>query len=189
MAYCSCAAVCGSARVVELRPEIQALVDLAQVLEALETRWVDGFEVPDTVSEDYETILENMAIRKTGDLDVALRLEELHEPTRSRLGTPSTISAHLQVCSECRSAATDLERLHRSLRGGFHELERGVSLPSEERIDAIIRRVDEDSGARILRRLRRPLRIVLWGAFYGFILLLCCVLAVALFKVIAALGD
>jgi len=159
----------------------------AQVLEVLETCWVDGFEVHDTVIENYDAVTGDGTV--TEDWDVAPLRGELHEPIHSALETPSTISAHLQVCSECRNAATDLERLHHSLRGGFHELERGVSLPSKERIEQIIRRVDDDSGARLLRRLRRPLRIVLWGAFYGFTLLLCCVLAVALFKVIAALGD
>lgn len=168
----------------------------AQVLEALETRWVDGFEISDTAPENYETfkgegsVTEPPAAMKSAeDWDIALRLGELHEPTRPVPGNPGTVSAHLQVCSECRSAATDLQNLHHSLQGGFHQLEHGVALPSKERINELIRRVNEDSGVRLLRRLKRSLRIVIWGAFYGFTLLLCCVLAVALWKVITALGN
>ena len=139
----------------------------AQVVEALEACWVDGIEVHAGVDENLGArggdgaVTKNAVTKKKGDRDFAPLLEGLHEPTRHGLETPSTINAHLEVCSECRNIATHLERLHHSLRGGLRQLEHGVSLPSQERIDEIIRREDEDSGARLLRRLRRPLRFVL----------------------------
>lgn len=90
---------------------------------------------------------------------------------------------HLDVCPKCRGAAEQLRRLDRSLQFGLEQLASRLDPPSEARIEETLRRVSETGPERILfRRLKRPVRILLWTAFYALTLLACMVLATALYK-------
>jgi len=104
-------------------------------------------------------------------------------PLSSPSGEAQAVAEHLDRCPECRGAADDLRRMDECLRTGFRELETIVGAPSRERIEETIRRVREASpDAELIRKIRRPLRIILWGTFYGFTLVACSLLAWALYK-------
>jgi hypothetical protein len=98
------------------------------------------------------------------------------------------LAAHLERCPDCRSAAEDLERMDACLRTGFRELESLVGSPTREQIEETIRRVSGESpDAELIRKVRRPLRMILWGAFFAFTLLAVFVLARAIYEAYHAL--
>jgi len=67
----------------------------------------------------------------------------------------------------------------------FQDLDGKVSTPTKERIEETLLRLRERPvEVEVLRRIRRPLRIILWGTFYAFTLLAASVLALALYKAI-----
>ena len=54
---------------------------------------------------------------------------------------------------------------------------------SEEKVAETLRRVHEEvPELQLIRRVRRPLRIILWGTFYALMLLACVALAAVLYK-------
>jgi predicted anti-sigma-YlaC factor YlaD len=98
------------------------------------------------------------------------------------------VQAHLARCSACRSEADALRHLHRMLENGFSRLLQQVAPLSDDVLQETVRRVREDSPeVQCLRRIRRPLRLILWGVLYAFTLLGVSVLAVALYRVLRAL--
>jgi hypothetical protein len=95
---------------------------------------------------------------------------------------------HLKACACCQKDARDFDQVNGALLSGFSALVRVMDLPTRERMDEIIRKVrEEPAEAQLLKRLRRPFRIILWTAFYAFTLLACSVLAVALYRALKAL--
>ncbi|MBI4602984.1 MAG: hypothetical protein HY721_13585 [Planctomycetes bacterium] len=102
---------------------------------------------------------------------------------------PVAVTFHIEGCMTCRGMAEEIRRLDRELGSSLEALASGIEAPSQERIDDTLRRLsEEDPAARLLRKLKRPLRLVLWGTLYAFTLLLCSVLAVALYKAILTQG-
>lgn len=92
-------------------------------------------------------------------------------------------AAHLAACPECRSVADELDLLDKQIAGGFLHLGSLVKGPSEETVDDVIRRIREDgAGSKLIRRIRRPIRILLWITFYSFTLLACLLLAAAVYR-------
>lgn len=95
---------------------------------------------------------------------------------------------HLLTCVDCRSEAEEIHQLDKAVEEIFRSLKHKLPVPAEERIEETLRRLREEPvEVEVLRRIRRPLRIVLWGAFYAFTLLAACVLAFALYKAILRL--
>lgn len=95
---------------------------------------------------------------------------------------------HLKACARCQKDARDFDQVNGALLSGFSALVRVMDLPTRERMDEIIRKVrEEPAETQLLKRLRRPFRIILWTAFYAFTLLACSVLAVALYRALKAL--
>jgi hypothetical protein len=116
------------------------------------------------------------------------RCAEVQERLRTSwvdgLSKDSTES-HVLTCIDCQDEANDLDRLDKSVEEFFKGLRGDISAPTKERIDATLLRLREEPvEVQVLRRIRRPLRIILWGAFYAFTLLAASVLAVALYKAI-----
>ncbi len=94
---------------------------------------------------------------------------------------------HLENCPECLAQAREIDRVDRALAGGLSALQALVETPSEDLIEATIRRVHEqEPTVQLLQRIRRPLRIILWGTFFAFTLLAASVLAVALYKALSS---
>ncbi len=109
-------------------------------------------------------------------------------PSLSRVELAEEVASHLESCSNCQVAADDLRRMDDCLRNGFRAVSDFVGPPSTEAIEGTIRRVREASPeAELLRKVRRPTRMILWGIFYAFTLIACSLLAVALFKAIKGL--
>jgi hypothetical protein len=95
---------------------------------------------------------------------------------------------HLSSCARCQKEARDFHQVSCDLLAGFTALVRVVDLPTREKMDEIIRKArEEPPEAQLLRRLRRPFRVILWAAFYAFTLLACSALAVALYKALKTL--
>ena len=116
----------------------------------------------------------------------AVHLAE-EEPTAAydTAACKSIIEAHLASCGSCRGEAQMLQDLDSSLRSGLAALGERTSPLTRERISETIRRTREESSeAQLIRRIRRPLRILLWGIFYAFTLLASLALAVAVYKAI-----
>jgi len=117
-----------------------------------------------------------------------LQCAEVQERLRERwvhgLADDSTES-HLLTCLECRDEANELDRLDKAVAVFFQDLDGKVSTPTKERIEETLLRLRERPvEVEVLRRIRRPLRIILWGTFYAFTLLAASVLALALYKAI-----
>ena len=95
---------------------------------------------------------------------------------------------HIDQCPGCRREADSLVEVDASLASGLSMLVNSFDLPSPERVADTIRRIEAGSEAQLIRKLRRPLRLVLWSALYGFVLLAASVLAVAVYKALASLA-
>ncbi len=103
-------------------------------------------------------------------------------------GWTEKLGEHLSVCSRCRGVADEIQRVDASLERGFHALGGSLGPPTLARIEATIDRLRSSSpGAELIRKVRRPFRLVLWGAFYAFTLVACCALAVAVYRAIIKL--
>ena len=101
---------------------------------------------------------------------------------------PAWLADHLASCSRCRGHAGDLTRLDAVLASGFRAVGGIVGVPSDGQIQETIRRVREEPvEVETIRRIRRPVRVILWGVFYAFTLVACCVLAVALYRALKGL--
>lgn len=105
----------------------------------------------------------------------------------SKLVDPA-ILRHLEHCPTCRQEADELDRLGQSLEVGLHSLCSAIAETMDEGIEGTLRQIrEEPRDARLLRRVRRPLRFVLWLGFLAFTLLASALLAVAVYKVVAGL--
>jgi len=92
---------------------------------------------------------------------------------------------HLRTCADCRREARKVARLDRALARSLSTLGRIVGDPSQERIDATLQCLRETPPeVALLRRIRKPLRMILWGAFLGLTLLAFSYLAFALYRAI-----
>lgn len=96
------------------------------------------------------------------------------------------LSAHLDSCARCRGLNDEFQRVDASLTHSFDALAQLVSDPRSDQFEELLRRIRETTPeARLRRRLRRAVRVVLWGAFYALTLLACTALAVTLARVLA----
>ena len=94
-------------------------------------------------------------------------------------------ASHVESCAECRSMAEEIELLDVHVARGLGYLGSLVDGPPDERVDEILRRIGEEQlDATLIRRVRRPIRILLWIAFYSFTLLAAFVLAAAVYRAI-----
>jgi predicted anti-sigma-YlaC factor YlaD len=111
----------------------------------------------------------------------ALREEWIGGPPRGLAARE--VHAHVEACVACRGEALNLSRIDSTLFAGLSLLVERAPPLTEERIAETIRRASEEAfESRLLRRVRRPFRLVLWTAFFLFTLLAACLLAVAVFK-------
>jgi hypothetical protein len=95
-------------------------------------------------------------------------------------------SGHIDSCPECRGAAQSVQNIDSSLRQGFAELGDWVGPPSPARMEETLRLICPPAiDADVIRRMRRPLRLLFWSLFFAFTLLGCFALAVAVLKVAA----
>jgi len=146
----------------------RASEDCAAVMEVLQNSWLDGPLPMGKATAPAE--------RAAGDRGV--------EGDRS----DRSVLNHLSTCARCRKEARDFHQVSSDLLAGFTALVRVVDLPTREKMDEIIRKArEEPPEAQLLRRLRRPFRVILWAAFYAFTLLACSALAVALYKALKTL--
>ena len=98
-------------------------------------------------------------------------------------GGGSDPSQHIESCASCRSIAEEIELLDVQVARGLGYLGSLAETAPDERLDEIIRRIGEEQlDAKLIRRVRRPLRILLWIAFYSFTLLAAFLLAAAVYK-------
>jgi hypothetical protein len=138
-----------------------APTDCAAVLEALREEWA-GSALPEAA---------------------ALGLPAGAAPTEIQRG----FALHLESCPFCRSEAGEILRIDGLLRRGFRDLEARIPGPAEARIQETLDSLGRESvEVRLLFRMRRGLRLVLWAAFYGFTLLALAYLAAALYRISAA---
>ena len=94
-------------------------------------------------------------------------------------------ASHLESCPSCRSMADEIEILDIHVARGLGYLGSLVEGTRDERVDEIIRRIREEKlDSNLIRRMRRPIRILLWIAFYSFTLLAALVLAAAVYRAI-----
>ncbi len=113
---------------------------------------------------------------------------ETHIRDQAFPGPGMDLKSHLDSCPGCHDLAEELARWDRRLGSTLRPLGRSIPQPSEERIAATLRDVaEEDPDVKLLRRLRRPLRTVLWGTLFALVLLAGCVLAMMAYK--ALLGS
>jgi hypothetical protein len=116
-----------------------------------------------------------------------LRARWLESPTGPAATAPlpeGPVGEHLETCTACRSEAEELTFIDASLEEGFRRLSLALSDPAPARIEETVRRLRERSeDAELIRKVRRPIRILLWITFYFFALLACFVLARAVLKV------
>jgi anti-sigma factor RsiW len=123
------------------------------------------------------------------ELDEALERSWADASGPDLLKLEPSLVEHLEACPRCRREADAIREVDARLSSGLGVLVETVPLPSPERIAETIRRVEEASEARLIRRLRRPLRIVLWGAFFAFTLLASSVLALAIYRALRSLAE
>ena len=96
---------------------------------------------------------------------------------------PSPLDEHLETCAACRGEAEEILFLDASLERGFRLLGDRALGPDESRIEETVRHIREGfEEADLLRKIRRPIRILLWTSFYLFTLLACLTLAVAVIR-------
>jgi hypothetical protein len=91
--------------------------------------------------------------------------------------------AHLASCATCRGLAEEIDLIEAQLARGLDRLGSLVGTPPDERVEEIIRRIREEKlDSKFIRMVRRPVRILLWIAFYSFTLLAAFVLAAAVYR-------
>ena len=94
-------------------------------------------------------------------------------------------ASHIESCPACRSMADEIEILDVHVARGLGYLGSLVEGTRDERVDEIIRRIREEQlDSNLMRRVRRPIRILLWIAFYSFTLLAAFILAAAVYRAI-----
>jgi hypothetical protein len=92
-------------------------------------------------------------------------------------------ASHVESCPACRRMAEEIELLDVHVARGLGYLGSLAESPPGERVDEIIRRIREEQlDTTLIRRVRRPIRILLWIAFYSFTLLAAFVLATAVYR-------
>ena len=91
---------------------------------------------------------------------------------------------HVAGCSACRTEVDEILRTDDCLQKAFSALDRAIELPSQERVTEIVHKAEQESEAQMIRRWRRPLRIILWGVFYAFTLVAFYALAVTVYRVL-----
>ena len=135
-----------------------------------------------TPSIDCNSALEKLDASWLEDPPVHLSTRAI--PGLESGGEGDDLAIHLASCPACRRAADDMLRLDEHLRNGFLDLESVVASPRPGVVDETLRRVREpETGADLLRKIRRPVRVILWGAFYAFTLAASSVLAYAVYRV------
>lgn len=93
------------------------------------------------------------------------------------------LDEHLETCSACKSEADEILFLDASLERSFRLLGDRAPGPDESRIEETVRRIREGfEEGDLIRRVRRPIRVLLWTTFYLFTLLACLTLLVAVIK-------
>jgi hypothetical protein len=98
------------------------------------------------------------------------------------------LDEHLDSCPACRSEADELLFVDAALGRSFRLLGDRAP-PDESRIEETVRRLrDGSEGADLIRKVRRPIRILLWTTFYLFTLLACLTLAVAVIRALKGNG-
>ena len=105
------------------------------------------------------------------------------QSTPSPLPVDTAILGHISGCRSCRREADELGRLGRSLQIGLDRLGRVVGSTMDDGIETTLQKVLEESrDAKSLRRVRRPLRLVLWLSLLAFTFIACLLLSVALYR-------
>ena len=100
----------------------------------------------------------------------------------------SAILRHIEDCPSCQQEADELNQLGQSLQVGLDSLCGAISETMSQDIEGTLQRIRELSGnARFLRRIRRPVRLVLWISLLAFSLLASVVLAVAVYQALKGL--
>ena len=90
-------------------------------------------------------------------------------------------------CPACRDEVSAIQHLDRVLADTLRTSAASVPSLPERRLAATLEQLrGEPCEIRVSRRLRRGLRVVLWSALYGFLLLGASALLVALFRVVSA---
>ena len=139
--------------------------------EALDSRWSDA--------------------PRSGEPPQPSRLKQdarLRSGLRSGSNMDSAILRHIEDCPSCQQEADELDQIGQSLQLGLDSLCGAISETMTQDIEGTLARIRELSGkARILRRIRRPLRFVLWISLLAFSLLLSVILAVTVFRALKGL--
>lgn len=105
------------------------------------------------------------------------------DPLLNAPSLPPGIGEHLSACPRCRGVAEEIRRVDVSLQKSFDTLGGLMGPPCMGPIEATIVRLREAGpDVTLIRKVRRPLRMLLWSCFYAFSLLACCALAVAAYK-------
>lgn len=149
----------------------------SEVQEALQRTWADSELLPFLGGKGGEE-----------DWLASLSREDCILRRTLQLSGNEWITEHLGSCPECRGEVSSLDGIDRKLLKGFETLDGLVGAVPEERLAETLRRLREESPEVLLiRRIRRPLRIILWGVFFAFTLLASCLLAVALYRALREL--
>ncbi len=110
-----------------------------------------------------------------------------HDPLLNAPGLPPGIGEHLSSCPRCRGIAEEIRRVDVSLQNSFETLGGFMGPPCMGSIEATIVRLREAGpDVTLIRKVRRPLRMLLWGSFYAFSLIACCALAITAYKAFVA---
>ena len=93
--------------------------------------------------------------------------------------------SHLIECPNCRDEFDTIVRVDEALAGGLSLLKEQAERSMERGVAATLAELRrEPFAARMMRRARRHLRMVMWVAFFALTFTACCVLAVALYRAI-----
>jgi hypothetical protein len=96
------------------------------------------------------------------------------------------LQEHFEACPECRSEADELLFVDASLERSFRHLGERTPAPGESRMEETVRLLRGPVEAELIRKIRRPIRFLLWTAFYLFTLLASLTLAVAVMRALAS---
>ena len=109
-------------------------------------------------------------------------------PRRDGSRVDAAILRHIEDCPSCQQEADELNQLGQSLQVGLDSLCGAISETMSQDIEGTLQRIRELSGnARFLRRIRRPVRLVLWISLLAFSLLASVILAVTVYQALKGL--